>query len=83
MVDDNAANRQLMQGIFDYLQISCEITSGGEEALAAIARATGNGQPFDLIITDHHMPVASAPAAFSVIEKQIRLSPLSSHNTQL
>ncbi|HSC38770.1 MAG TPA: response regulator, partial [Chitinophagaceae bacterium] len=56
VVDDNAANRQLMQGIFDYLQISCEITSGGEEALAAIARAAANAQPFDLIITDHHMP---------------------------
>jgi len=56
VVDDNAANRELMQGIFAYLQIPCVLSAGGEEALAAIVKAEENKQPFDLVITDHHMP---------------------------
>ncbi len=56
VVDDNAANRHLMQGIFDYLNIPCHTCSSGPEALAAIARAEQERLPFDLILTDHHMP---------------------------
>ena len=56
VVDDNAANRDLMRGILNYLQIPCVLTAGGEEALAAIAQAEEKKQPFDLIMTDHHMP---------------------------
>lgn len=56
VVDDNATNRLLMQGIFEYLYIPCEICSGGREALAAIDRSAHEGHPFDLVITDHQMP---------------------------
>ena len=56
IVDDNATNRQLMKGIFEYLLIDCTIVSNGYEALDSIRKAEENGTPFDLIITDHHMP---------------------------
>jgi len=55
VVDDNLTNRQLMQGIFGFLGIPCEICSSGAEALALIQRGIGN-ETFDLIITDHQMP---------------------------
>ncbi|MBE7173350.1 MAG: response regulator [Williamsia sp.] len=56
VVDDNATNRQLMKGILDYLLIDCTIVSNGPEALDSIRDAEEKGRPFDLIITDHHMP---------------------------
>ncbi len=56
VVDDNDTNRQLMQGIFDYLRISCVVSRSGEEALEAVRRAMRQGYSFDLIITDHQMP---------------------------
>ena len=56
VVDDNATNRQLMKGIFEYLLIDCTIVSNGYEALDSIRLAEERGAQFDLIITDHHMP---------------------------
>ena len=56
VVDDNATNRELMQGIFNYLEIPCQVSSSGEEALSAIEHSRKAQQAFDLIITDHHMP---------------------------
>ncbi|MBS1562739.1 MAG: response regulator, partial [Bacteroidetes bacterium] len=56
VVDDNASNRDLMEGIFRHLQIPCTIRASGEEALAAIVQAEEHQAPFDLVITDHHMP---------------------------
>lgn len=56
VVDDNATNCALMEGIFDYLQIETVVCSSGRDALAAIARLRERGEAFDLIITDHQMP---------------------------
>jgi PAS domain S-box-containing protein len=56
VVDDNATNRELMKGMLDYLQIPCKITAGGSDALRALQQADAGSQPFDLVITDHHMP---------------------------
>jgi PAS domain S-box-containing protein len=56
VVDDNEGNRCLLQGIFNYLRIPCETAAGGPEALAAISHAEEINQPFELVITDHHMP---------------------------
>jgi len=72
VVDDNATNRLLMQGIFEYLYIPCAICSGGKEALAAIDRAISDGQPFDLIITDHQMPEMDGITLAREIKKKER-----------
>ena len=56
VVDDNATNRQLMKGILEYMRIDCKIVGNGFEALDSIRDANAKGTPFDLIITDHHMP---------------------------
>jgi PAS domain S-box-containing protein len=56
IVDDNLSNRYLMQEMFNHFLIPCEIASSGTEALKKIAQAAETNQPFDLIITDHHMP---------------------------
>lgn len=57
VVDDNVTNCQLMQGIFEYLNIPCKICFNGPDALKIIEEARDNNELFDLIITDHQMPV--------------------------
>jgi signal transduction histidine kinase/CheY-like chemotaxis protein len=57
VVDDNVTNCQLMQGIFDYLHVPCDICYGGPEALALIKQSIQHQQIYSLIVTDHQMPV--------------------------
>jgi signal transduction histidine kinase/DNA-binding response OmpR family regulator len=56
VVDDNATNCLLMEGLFHYLHIEAVICRSGSEALAVIRQSVAAGRPFDLIITDHQMP---------------------------
>jgi PAS domain S-box-containing protein len=56
IIDDNGTNRWLMQEIFRYFNIPCETAAGGHEALSILNRIQQNGEPLDLILTDHHMP---------------------------
>lgn len=56
VIDDNLTNCSLMHGIFEHLQIPCEICYSGKDALVIIEKAMTSGQMFDLIITDHQMP---------------------------
>ena len=56
VVDDNVTNLHLMEETLGYFQIYCETTTNGQEALLKIESARLLGHPFDLIITDHHMP---------------------------
>lgn len=52
VVDDNDTNRQLMKGIFDYLQVKCTLAASGAEALQHLSGTS----VFDLVITDYQMP---------------------------
>jgi PAS domain S-box-containing protein len=56
VVDDNLTNLELMSEILFHFQIKCEISSSGKDALQKIEQAAQTDEPFDLIITDHHMP---------------------------
>jgi len=56
VVDDNITNLHLMEETLSYFQIYCETSSNGKDALLKIESARISGEPFDLIITDHHMP---------------------------
>jgi signal transduction histidine kinase/CheY-like chemotaxis protein len=69
VVDDNETNCRLMRGIFEYLHIPCQICYSGPDALAVIAQALTKGQMFDLIITDHQMPVMDGITLVKEIKK--------------
>ncbi|HZG24857.1 MAG TPA: response regulator, partial [Chitinophagaceae bacterium] len=56
IVDDNLSNRQLLENYFGFLNIECEVAGGANDALAKIKVAEQTGHPFELILTDHHMP---------------------------
>ncbi|HWB93563.1 MAG TPA: response regulator [Puia sp.] len=71
VVDDNYTNCHLMQGIFRHLDIPCKIALNGYDALAEVTQAMDDGEPFDLIITDHQMPVMDGISLVKKIKKTI------------
>ena len=56
IVDDNATNRTLMVHLCTAWNLRHRTADSVETALLEIRRAAANGTPFDLVITDHHMP---------------------------
>lgn len=74
VVDDNGTNRWLMQEIFRYFRIACEIAGGGREALMIIDRIQRTGEPLDLIITDHQMPEMDGLQLVQEIRKKTKPS---------
>jgi PAS domain S-box-containing protein len=56
VVDDNSTNQYLMEEKLACFEIKCELSNSGQDALLKFDAAHSSGQPFDLIITDHHMP---------------------------
>ncbi len=72
VVDDNETNCRLMRGIFEYLHIPCRICYSGPDALVAISEALTKGQMFDLIITDHQMPVMDGITLVKEIKKILK-----------
>jgi len=72
VIDDNATNRWLMEEIFRYFSIPCEIAAGGREALSILKRIQKNKEPLDLIITDHHMPEMDGMQLVQEMRKQAK-----------
>jgi PAS domain S-box-containing protein len=56
VVDDNATSRWLMQSIFTWFDIDCQLAGSAQEALMCLDKAINTGEIPDIIITDHHMP---------------------------
>jgi len=69
IVDDNLTNCELMEGIFKYLNIPCQVCYNGEDAIQLINKAFASNKPFDLIITDHQMPVMDGITLVKKIQK--------------
>jgi two-component system, sensor histidine kinase and response regulator len=65
IVDDNHTNQRILQGMLSRWDMKPVAVDGGEEALAALEVARRNSQPFQLILTDMHMPGMDG---FSLIE---------------
>ena len=56
VIDDNLTNCRLLQQFFLHFGIACDISTNGEDALKKIHASIAAHRPYDLIITDHHMP---------------------------
>ena len=72
-VDDNATNRRLLEEILRGWRMVPATAAGAREALAMIAQAREAGEPYDLVLTDAHMPDVNG---FALVE-QIRRDPSS------
>jgi CheY-like chemotaxis protein/nitrogen-specific signal transduction histidine kinase/HPt (histidine-containing phosphotransfer) domain-containing protein len=56
VVDDNLTNRRILVELLHSWGMRPETAAGGREALDLIYGQTARGQPFDLVLTDLHMP---------------------------
>jgi PAS domain S-box-containing protein len=56
VVDDNATNRTILDEMLRNWDMKPEVVAGVAEALQAMREARERQQPFDLILTDVHMP---------------------------
>ncbi|MDP4217126.1 MAG: response regulator [Bacteroidota bacterium] len=57
IVDDNPTNLELLKESFGYFRIDSQLAGSAAEAMKKIELAEEAGEPFDLIVTDHLMPV--------------------------
>jgi signal transduction histidine kinase/CheY-like chemotaxis protein/ligand-binding sensor domain-containing protein len=71
VVDDNTTNCRLLENIFHYMGVDCTTCTGGAEALTLLA-ATNNKEFFDLIITDHQMPVMDGITLVGKIKRSLK-----------
>jgi signal transduction histidine kinase/DNA-binding response OmpR family regulator len=56
IVDDNLTNRRILEELLQGWGLRPKTAAGGREALDLIQRHTDRDQPFDLVLTDLHMP---------------------------
>jgi two-component system, sensor histidine kinase and response regulator len=75
IVDDNRTNRVILVEMLTQWGLRVEAVDGARSAFAALVRARTANQPFDLVITDLHMPETDG---FALVE-EIRKNPGSTH----
>jgi len=56
IVDDNATNLEILVGQTALWEMQRDTASSGRKGLARLRNARENGQPYDLILLDMHMP---------------------------
>jgi signal transduction histidine kinase/DNA-binding response OmpR family regulator len=71
VVDDNRTNCRILEGMLTRWQMKPTSVNGGAAALAQLSAAREEGEPYNLILTDMHMPDMDG---FALVE-QIRHRP--------
>jgi two-component system sensor histidine kinase/response regulator len=66
VVDDNSTNRRILQEILKRWEVRSAAVEGGNQALAELESAQHEGHPYQLILTDMHMPQMDG---FSLVEQ--------------
>jgi PAS domain S-box-containing protein len=74
VVDDNNTNRRVLQGILSRWEAKTTSVENGEQALAELLSAHKAGKPYQLILTDMHMPHMDG---FALVEHSRRTPELS------
>jgi two-component system, sensor histidine kinase and response regulator len=55
-VDDNATNREIVETYLRSREVQCATAESGAEALAVMHAAAREGEPYDVVVLDAHMP---------------------------
>jgi signal transduction histidine kinase/CheY-like chemotaxis protein/streptogramin lyase len=71
VVDDNVTNCHLLENIFHYMGVDCTACTGGPAALEILA-AVREEDAFDLIVTDHQMPVMDGVTLVGKIKELLK-----------
>ena len=65
IVDDNSTNRRILQGMLSRWELQTQEVAGGAQALQELLAAQAAGHPYQLVLTDMHMPEMDG---FSLVE---------------
>jgi signal transduction histidine kinase/ligand-binding sensor domain-containing protein/DNA-binding response OmpR family regulator len=71
VVDDNVTNCHLLENIFHYMGVECRTCTSGPAALE-ILKAAGGEEAFDLIVTDHQMPIMDGVTLVGKIKELLK-----------
>lgn len=74
VVDDNRTNRRILEGMLRRWEMVVTSVEGAEEALEQLCVALEAGEPFELILTDMHMPHMDGFALVERIRQRPELS---------
>jgi signal transduction histidine kinase/CheY-like chemotaxis protein/HPt (histidine-containing phosphotransfer) domain-containing protein len=74
VVDDNKTNRRVLQGYLSRWEAETTCVEGGKQALEELLSASKAGKPYQLVLTDVHMPHMDG---FALVEEVRRLPDLS------
>jgi len=74
VVDDNGTNRRILTGMLQRWGVNPDSVENGEEALAELSLAQEAGQPYEMVLTDMHMPVMDGLTLIKRIRENPRLS---------
>ena len=66
VADDNRTNRRILEGMLKRWEMTSTSVEDGETALTALSSALEAGEPFELVLTDMHMPKMDG---FGLIER--------------
>lgn len=69
VVDDNQNNRTIIQHMLEYKNIKSEVAANGLEAIQLLM----NGERFDMILMDYHMPVLSGLETIEKIKELFKI----------
>jgi signal transduction histidine kinase/DNA-binding response OmpR family regulator/HPt (histidine-containing phosphotransfer) domain-containing protein len=56
IADDNPASREILHGMFAAWSMNVDVVASGKEVLGALATATAEAAPYDLVLMDWKMP---------------------------
>lgn len=56
VVDDNAINRRLLRDQLQHVLMPADLAADADEAMQKLKSAVNEGNPYQLILLDHHMP---------------------------
>jgi two-component system, sensor histidine kinase and response regulator len=69
VVDDNKTNRRILQGILTCWGAETTCSEGAVDALSKLSAASGSDRPYQLVLTDLHMPVTDGFAFVGQIRR--------------
>ncbi len=78
IVDDNSASRQGLQQLMLSHQIDSEMAESGQQALLLLRQAVTSGNPFNLVLTDLHMPIVDGVSLINKINEDTNLETIRS-----
>jgi signal transduction histidine kinase/DNA-binding response OmpR family regulator len=76
-VDDNKTNRRILYGMLTHWGAQTTCAEGASQALSELDSASNSGRPYQLVLTDMHMPEMDGFGLLQEIRRRPEISPVS------